>query len=379
MAYDPYGCSLYVGNLDARVCTELLEEIFNLAGEVKLCKVVGDKNTGHSLGFGFVDFANRQTASSALEKFNGRIVYGQEIRVDWAHTGTGAAGKFINPNQEDISGHYCLFIGNLSSDVEDQMLFDAFAAFGSCSSAKVSRDPETQRVSGYGFVSFRERKDAESAIEGLNGQTVGQRQIRVDWARTKTNAATRAAAMGLPEPPRGEDGKREPLDYEAILRQADPQNITVYISGLPSNCEEQSLMEIMREFGTVEDLRIPESSRNSAMDKAYAFVKYRTHEEAAGAIHACQSKEFNGKPMSVTWGRESMRSRGPRHHHNNYHQNPSPYGMQPFPGQPGPGFGPPQGGNPYGQNYGYQGGYKQNAPPNPVRGSPHFAPRQAPY
>lgn len=33
MAYDPYGCSLYVGNLDARVCTELLEEIFNLVSE----------------------------------------------------------------------------------------------------------------------------------------------------------------------------------------------------------------------------------------------------------------------------------------------------------------------------------------------------------
>lgn len=178
MAYDPYGCSLYVGNLNQRVCTELLEEVFCLvsslvamteisvsptplvkdvsvepnrdyflvvicaqAGQVSLCKVVGDKNTGQSLGFGFVDFADRQTAAAALEKFNGRTIYGQEMRVDWAHTGTGAAGKFINPNQEDVSGHYCLFIGNLSADVDDGLLFEAFSTYGSCSSVRCADCP----------------------------------------------------------------------------------------------------------------------------------------------------------------------------------------------------------------------------------------------
>lgn len=83
--------SLYVGNLDPRVCTELLTEIFELVGPVKLAKVVADRASGRSLGFGFVDMAHRRDAMRAVEVLASRVVHGAAMTVDWAHTGAGAA------------------------------------------------------------------------------------------------------------------------------------------------------------------------------------------------------------------------------------------------------------------------------------------------
>ena len=50
------------------------------------------------------------------------------------------------------------------------------------SDAKVIRDPTTLKSKGYGFVSFPKREEAERAIEQMNGQWLGRRTIRTNWA-----------------------------------------------------------------------------------------------------------------------------------------------------------------------------------------------------
>lgn len=193
--------SLYVGSLDPRVCTELLEEVFSIAGTVTLCRVVADRASGTSMRFGFVDYADHDTALKALTMFNGRNIYGSTMTVDWAHAGAGAAAGrptgLSTGGNDDISSHFCLFIGNLSSDITDESLRHAFSQFGSCSSAQVARDPGATKNHGYAFVSFREKASAEAAIEALDGQVMNNRPLRVDWAKTKTNPATRGVSALL--------------------------------------------------------------------------------------------------------------------------------------------------------------------------------------
>lgn len=330
----PGASSLYVGGLDARICTELLHDVFSLAGTVTLCRVVSDKHTGASMGFGFVDYREHHTALKAKDLLNGRVIYGQALTVDWAHANTNAAAgrgapspaiapaapdRMVGDDGEDISNHYCLFIGNLDGSVTDGDLRSAFSAFGACSSAHVSRDgaANSRRCA---FVSFKDRAAAQAAIDGLNGQVIADRPMRVDWARAKTNAATRAAAMGIPETEVGAAGAAGPggavgatparpvLDFGTISQQTPPNFTTVYISGLPPNVDEDTLRAAFEIHGTVVDIRVPESARAHGGDKVYAFVVYAEHDCAARAIFDAQ-KGLNiaDRNVAVQWGRESSR------------------------------------------------------------------------
>ena len=78
-----------------------------------------------------------------------------------------------------------LYVGNLAYSVRDQDLQDAFSEFGAVSSAKVMMDRETGRSKGFGFVEMGSDAEAQSAINGLNGQPVAGRAIVVNEARPR--------------------------------------------------------------------------------------------------------------------------------------------------------------------------------------------------
>jgi len=78
-----------------------------------------------------------------------------------------------------------LFVGNLSYSTQDDDLRDAFGEFGTVQSAKVMMDRETGRSKGFAFVEMGSPEEAQAAIRGLNGQSVGGRAIVVNVARPR--------------------------------------------------------------------------------------------------------------------------------------------------------------------------------------------------
>ena len=68
-----------------------------------------------------------------------------------------------------------MFVGDLSPEVDNKALKEAFIPFGEVSDAKVIRDATTLKSKGYGFVSYPKREEAERAIEQMNGQWLGRR------------------------------------------------------------------------------------------------------------------------------------------------------------------------------------------------------------
>lgn len=291
--------SLFVGNLDSRVYRELLHRIFSLAGPVTQCHVVYDKTTGHSSGFGFVQFEDHATAEAAMEKFRGRSVYGKLLTIDWAR----ASARDPSSKPDDPSSQFCLFVGNLSPDVTDDQLLTAFSEFGSCTSAKCAKDPVTYKTQGFAFVTFRLRADALAAMEAMNGQLLNNRPLRVDWAKGKTSGSTKPDEDSIMS-----DVKKETLSLESILTQTSINNVTAYVSGLSVNTSEETIRNAFNAFGTIREIRIPESVKAVASDTMYAFVRYVDHASAARAIFASQSgATVDGKPVHVHWGREPNR------------------------------------------------------------------------
>src|ERR1700710_2860913 len=78
-----------------------------------------------------------------------------------------------------------LYVGNLSYNVRDDDLQQAFAQYGTVSSAKVMMDRDTGRSKGFGFVEMGSDPEAQSAISGMNGQALEGRALVVNEARPR--------------------------------------------------------------------------------------------------------------------------------------------------------------------------------------------------
>ena len=78
-----------------------------------------------------------------------------------------------------------IYVGNLSYDVSDEELGEAFSAFGTVTSARVIRDRYTDRSRGFGFVEMSDDNEAETAIAELNGQAIKGTPINANQARPR--------------------------------------------------------------------------------------------------------------------------------------------------------------------------------------------------
>ena len=76
-----YKMNIYIGNLHFKMKEDELQKIFEEYGEVSSAKIIIDKATGRSKGFGFVEMPNNNEASNALTSLDGKDVLGRAIKV----------------------------------------------------------------------------------------------------------------------------------------------------------------------------------------------------------------------------------------------------------------------------------------------------------
>ncbi|XP_058079606.1 oligouridylate-binding protein 1B-like [Magnolia sinica] len=285
--FDSSTCrSVYVGNIHVQVTEALLQEVFQSTGPLEGCKLIRKEKSS----FGFVDYYDRRSAALAILTLNGRHLFGQPIKVNWAY----ASGQ-----REDTSGHFNIFVGDLSPEVTDATLFACFSVYPSCSDARVMWDQKTGRSRGFGFVSFRSQQDAQSAINDLTGKWLGSRQIRCNWA-TKgagpNDEKQGSDTKSVVELTNGtsEDGQETTNDDAP---ENNPQYTTVYVGNL---APEVTQLDLHRQFhslgaGVIEEVRVQR-------DKGFGFVRYSTHAEAALAIQMGNARILCGKPIKCSWG-----------------------------------------------------------------------------
>ncbi|KRZ58510.1 Nucleolysin TIA-1 [Trichinella nativa] len=318
--------TLYVGNLDATISEEFLLSLFSHIGGVSKCKIIHETASDP---YAFVEFVDHASAVQALTAMNKRLLLGkqhsttvfaqsslnsssgvavssdaspltmpnnysavyeglpifllpntkavlsplklQEMRVNWA-TSPGTQAKV------DTSKHFHVFVGDLSPEIDNKMLREAFAPYGEISDVKVIRDLQTLKSKGYGFVSYVSHDDAERAIEQMNGQWLGRRTIRTNWATRKP---------GLP-------GQ---LTFDDVMAQSSPQNTTVYVGSVAANTTDEDLRRIFARFGSILEVRV-------FKQQGYAFVRFDNKESAAHAILNITGTEINGSSVRCSWGKE---------------------------------------------------------------------------
>jgi len=102
---------LFVGGLSWGTSDQSLRQAFERFGEITDVKVITDRDTGRSRGFGFVTFADDQAAATAIAEMNGTELEGRPIRVNEAEErgfggGGGGGGRSGGPRRRGSGGRY---------------------------------------------------------------------------------------------------------------------------------------------------------------------------------------------------------------------------------------------------------------------------------
>jgi len=79
-----------------------------------------------------------------------------------------------------------LFVGGLSWGTDDAGLREAFEPYGALEDAKVITDRESGRSRGFGFVTFANQEDANTAMAAMDGASVDGRTLKVNEAHERT-------------------------------------------------------------------------------------------------------------------------------------------------------------------------------------------------
>ncbi|KAJ5683237.1 hypothetical protein N7462_006402 [Penicillium macrosclerotiorum] len=299
--------TLFVRSLPTSATTESLAERFSQSYVIKHATVVLNPETKQSKGFGFVTFADLEDAQSALEELNGTDFDGKQIRVEYAQprhreideklgkSVPAAAALKSKQDREDQRAQNAppkLIVRNLPWSIkEPDDLAMLFRSFGKVKHVSLPKKGNT--LQGFGFVIIRGKKNAEKALQSVNGKEIDGRQLAVDWAVDKeawesakkdgeeeeekeaedvdmkdkegaeegSNEGTSSDAdsdddlEGLDDLDDVEAGEGEEEEEEEEVED-DRTACTIFLRNLPFTCNDESLYEHFTQFGPLRYARI---------------------------------------------------------------------------------------------------------------------------
>ncbi|CAL5014782.1 unnamed protein product [Urochloa decumbens] len=179
--------TIFVGDLAADVTDYLLQETFRVHyPSVKGAKVVTDKLTMRSKGYGFVKFGDPTEQARAMTEMNGMPCSSRPMRIGPAASRktTGVQERVPNSQgaqSENDPNNTTIFVGGLDPNVTEDVLKQVFAPYGEVVHVKI---PVGKRC---GFVQFVTRPSAEQALMMLQGTLIGGQNVRLSWGRSLSN------------------------------------------------------------------------------------------------------------------------------------------------------------------------------------------------
>lgn len=89
-----------------------------------------------------------------------------------------------------------IYVGNLSREVNEEDLQQAFEAFGKVTSVSIIKDKFTSESKGFGFVEMPSKAEALSSISGLDGKELKGRKLKINEARSRSEVRGRGERGG---------------------------------------------------------------------------------------------------------------------------------------------------------------------------------------
>ena len=303
--------NIYIKNLADEIETRDLHETFEIFGSIISCRVVVDKETGKSRGFGFVHFEEEAAALKAIEKVNGNVILDKTVYV----------GLFKrNSEREETKQWTNLYVRGIPTHWDGERLKSVFSSFGEIASGLVVVDEATQKSKGFGYIDFAEHEPAKAAQEAIDGKTF------------PANAAGDAAAAGEPAPAvadgeTAEDSaataalnvkqfvkrwQREKMKRDGAAKRKAQQvkdylGKNLYVRNIADEADEEVLRKEFEKFGTVTSVRI-QRDKETNRSRGFGFICFTDRDDAGKALQEMNGTMLHSKPLYVAlWQPKSDR------------------------------------------------------------------------
>ncbi|XP_027132442.1 tRNA selenocysteine 1-associated protein 1 isoform X5 [Larimichthys crocea] len=172
--------TLWMGNLETYMDEKFITRAFSTMGEQVInVRIIRNKMTGGALGYCFVEMTDEATAERCLRKINGKALPG-------ANPPTRFKLNRATFGKQDGGQMYSLFVGDLTPEVDDGMLYEFFYnRYPSCRGGKVVLD-SMGNSKGCGFVQFPDERLQKRALEECQGAVgLGGKPLRLSLAANK--------------------------------------------------------------------------------------------------------------------------------------------------------------------------------------------------
>jgi nucleolar protein 4 len=301
--------TLFIRLLAPSTTSEDLTAHFSQSYPIKHAVAVLDSKSKQCKGFGFVTFTDLEDAKLALNELDGSELNGRKIKVELAqirhrgedeHSGIPRAPKPARERQPPPK----IIVRNLPWTIDNsEKLTQLFLSFGKVKEAILPKT-SSGRMRGFGIVLLRGKKNAEKALQSLNGKEIEGRTLAVDWAADKetwekakqdeaeqqdneaelaglsadidkesafqNDAGNKADTLiednGLDlESPSDHDEDMSLLDEESNVEDSEEEqkpkgpdytDSTIFIRNLPFTCSDEDITEHFEEFGRVRYSRV---------------------------------------------------------------------------------------------------------------------------
>lgn len=298
--------NLIINYLPQALTDEEYRSLFLSIGPIKSAKIIRDRATGYSYGFGFVDYQHAADADRAISTLNGLQLQNKRIKVAKARMGG-----------ENIKGAN-LYIRNLPLQWTETELNKQFESFGKIIQSRVLVDLQTGVSKRVGFVLYNTRQEAEAAIRTLSGTTPEgcTEPILIKFADDNSKKMKAANVQYIPTPmfpghgpgPMRNQGNRfryNPMSgnygAQGTAYNASQGGYVLFVYNIGNDATERTLWQLFSPFGTVQKVNVIMEA-GKGVCKGYGFVTMTNFQEAQNAINHLNGFYLRGgRPLQVSF------------------------------------------------------------------------------
>ncbi|XP_072704549.1 uncharacterized protein [Ciconia boyciana] len=315
--------NLIVNYLPQSMSQEELRSLFGSLGDIESCKLVRDKVTGQSLGYGFVNYVEAGDADKAISTLNGLKLQTKTIKVSYARP-SSASIRDAN-----------LYVSGLPKAMGQKEMEQLFSQYGRIITSRILVDQVTGVSRGVGFIRFDKRVEAEEAVRGLHGQKpLGAAEpITVKFANSPGQKSGGALLSLCPSarrygtlhhPPQRfrldnllnvAYGVKSPLlllpRFSPLAIEAVPglagvglgapsAGWCIFVYNLAPEADESVLWQLFGPFGAVTNVKVIRDFATNKC-KGFGFVTMTNYEEAAMAIASLNGYRLGDRVLQVSF------------------------------------------------------------------------------
>lgn len=282
--------ALFIGDLDPSVSEETLKQIFGKYKSLSSVKICLDSTTKVSLGYGYLNFADKKDAERATEDFNYRPIKGREVRImpslrnSFYRKNVGTNVFFSNLPLED-------------SRLTTRVFYDTFKKYGKILSCKLDKRKDI------GFIYFDNDQSARKVIKDYNGKNFYGNKVLCGIHFDKDfrkfpefeKRISKLDSITLQMEELTTENCEKIVQHSSSSQVPHPN--AVFVKNLPIDCTNDEILDYFSKVGPVKSVF---SSKATKFNSLWAFVTYKKGSDTHKSIQYYNDKTFRNKRLIVS-------------------------------------------------------------------------------